>query len=214
MANCWGPDPYPDNSQASKGFYMNIQHVNVKFYLENPETVNLADYASVFNTWIQTQRLEELLIDVADYLHVHNGPGIMLIGHEADYSLDNRAGRLGLLYNRKEQLDCTNQEKLVQAARAALVAAQILEKENGLKFNGSELQIIVNDRLLVPNNEETFAALESDIKSFFDQLYDGAEYSISHNRDPRQRFSVDVKTESKFDVETLLKSLSVETAHA
>ncbi len=193
---------------------MNLQHVNVKFYLENPETVNLADYAAIFNAWIQQQRLEELLIDVADYLHVHNGPGIMLIGHEADYSLDNRLGRLGLLYNRKEQLDCTNQEKVVQAVRAALIAAQILEKENGLKFNGSELQIIVNDRLLVPNTEETFAALESDIKSLFNQLYDGAEYSLSHNRDPRERFSVNVKTESKFDVDTLLKNLSAETAHA
>ena len=61
----------------------------------------------------------------------------MLIGHEADYSLDNRAGRLGLLYNRKEQLEGTTQEKLAQAVRAALTAAQILEKENGLKFNGS-----------------------------------------------------------------------------
>src|SRR6185503_12159668 len=136
---------------------MNIQHINIKFYLENPETVNLAEYASVFNPWIQKQRLEELLIDVADYLHVHNGPGIILIGHEADYSLDNRAGRLGLLYNRKEQLDGTNAEKLFQAARAALNAAQILEKENSLKFSGQEGQIVINDRLLVPNTAETFA---------------------------------------------------------
>ena len=79
-------------------------------------------------------RLEELLIDVADYLHVHNGPGIMLIGHEADYSLDNRAGRLGLLYNRKEQLDGTTQEKLAQAARAALTAAQIAGKRKWLEI--------------------------------------------------------------------------------
>ena len=106
--------------------------------------------------------LEELLIDVADYLHVHHGPGIMLIGHEADYSLDNRAGRLGLLYNRKEQMEGTTQEKLAQAVRAALTAAQMLEKENGLKFNGQEVQVIINDRLLVPNTAETFAALEPD----------------------------------------------------
>jgi len=104
---------------------MNVQHINVKFYLEHPETVNLANFGAVFNSWIQQQRLDELLIDVADYLHVHNGPGLMLIGHEADYSLDNRAGRLGLLYNRKAQLDGNTQEKLAQAVRAALAAAQI-----------------------------------------------------------------------------------------
>jgi hypothetical protein len=193
---------------------MNLQHVNVKFYIENLETVNLADYAVIFNTWIQQQRLEELLIDVADYLHVHNGPGIMLIGHEADYSLDNRAGRLGLLYNRKEQIEGTTQEKFAQAVRFALIAAQILERESGLKFNGSEVQIIINDRLLVPNTTETFATLEPDIKSFFHQLYQGAEYSLSQNTDPRERFTVNVKTEARFDVDTLLKNLSAETAHA
>ena len=193
---------------------MNVQHINIKIYLEKPEAVNLADYAAVFNTWIQKQRLEELLIDVADYLHVHNGPGIMLIGHEADYSLDNRAGRLGLLYNRKAQLEGTTQEKLAQAVRAGLIAAQILENENGLKFNGSEVQVIVNDRLLVPNTAETFVALESDLKAFFSTLYSGAEYSLSQKIDPRERFTVNVKTESNFDVDSLLKNLAVETAHA
>jgi hypothetical protein len=192
---------------------MNLQHLNIKFYLENPDLVNLAEYGAVFNTWIQKQRLEELLIDVADYLHVYHGPGILLIGHEADYSLDNRGGRLGLLYNRKEQMDGTSQEKLAQAARAALTAAQILEKENNLKFNGSELQLIVNDRLLVPNSAESYSALESDLNVFFDRLYEGTEHKLTHQSDPRERFTVDVKTEARFDVDTLLKNLSVEVAH-
>ena len=193
---------------------MNLQHINIKLYLENPETVHLADYSAIFNSWIQEQRLEELLIDVADYLHVHNGPGIMLIGHEADYSLDNRAGRLGLLYNRKAQVEGTNQEKLTQALHAALTAAQILEQENGLKFNGSEVQVLINDRLLVPNTAETFNALEPDLKIFLDRLYVGANYVLMHNADPRERFTIDVKVGSSFAVDTLLKNLSVETAHA
>jgi len=194
---------------------MNIQHINVKFFIENPESVNLADYSAVFNTWIQKHALEELLIDVADYLHVHNGPGLILIGHEADYSLDNRAGRLGLLYNRKGQLDGTTQEKLAQAVRAALTAAQLLEKENGLKFNGQEVQVIINDRLLTPNKVETFAELEPELKTFFDKLYNGTEYIITNNADPRERFTVNVKAANPFDVETLLKTLPVEeAAHA
>jgi hypothetical protein len=193
---------------------MNVQHINIKFFIEDPETVNIADYAAVFNSWIQKHVLEELLIDVADYLHVHNGPGIMLIGHEADYSLDNRAGRLGLLYNRKAQLDGTTQEKLAQTARAVLTAVQILEKENGLKFNTQEAQIIINDRLLVPNKAETFAVLEPDLKAFFNALYNGAEYSLAHHTDPRERFTVNIKIKSTFDVEALLKNLSAEAAHA
>lgn len=193
---------------------MNIQHINIKLYIENPEIVNLADYAAVFNSWIQEQRLEELLIDVADYLHVYNGPGIMLIGYEADYSLDNRAGRFGLLYNRKAQVEGTTQEKLAQAVCAALTAAQILEKENGLKFIGQEFQVIVNDRLLVPNTIETFAVHEPDLKTFFNRLYDRAEYTLTQPTDSRERFTVNIKTESSFDIETLLNNLSVEAAHA
>ena len=193
---------------------MNVQHINVKFFIENAEAVNLADYAAVFNSWIQKHTLQELLVDVADYLHVHNGPGIMLIGHEADYSLDQRAGRLGLLYNRKEQLPGTTQEKLAQAIRAALNAAQLLEKENSLKFNGSEAQLIVNDRLLVPNTAKSFEALEPDLKEFFDRLYNGHDYSLTHQADPRERFTVNIKTESQFDLGTLLKNLALETAHA
>ena len=194
---------------------MNIQHINVKFFIENPESVNLADYSAVFNTWIQKHALEELLIDVADYLHVHNGPGLILIGHEADYSLDNRAGRLGLLYNRKGKLEGTIQEKFAQAVRAALTAAQLLERENGLKFNGQEVQVIINDRLLIPNKVETFAELEPELKTFFDKLYNGTEYSITNNANPRERFTVNVKAANPFDVETLLKSVSVEeAAHA
>ena len=193
---------------------MNVQHINIKFFIENSDSVNLGDYAAVFNSWIQKHALPELLIDVADYLHVHNGPGIMLIGHEADYSLDQRAGRLGLLYNRKEQLAGTTQEKLAQAIRAMLNAAQLLEKENSLKFNGSEAQLIVNDRLLVPNTATSFEALEPELKEFFDRLYNGRDYSLTHNADPRERFTVNVKTDSQFDLGTLLKNLALETAHA
>lgn len=193
---------------------MNVQHLNVKFYLEHPETVDLAEYGAVFNTWIQEQRLEELLIDVADYLHVHHGPGIMLIGHEADYSLDNRAGRLGLLYNRKAQVEGTTQEKLARAARSALNTAQILDKENSLIFNTLEMQVMVNDRLLVPNTSETLASLEPDLRAFFDRQYHGAEYTLAHLNDPRERFTINAKTETRFDVGTLLYNLSAEVAHA
>ncbi|HVF26118.1 MAG TPA: hypothetical protein VNA23_09530 [Anaerolineales bacterium] len=193
---------------------MNVQHINIKLFIDNPQSVNLADYSAVFNTWIQKHALNELLIDVADYLHVQNGPGLLLIGHEADYSLDNRAGRLGLLYNRKKQLEGTTQEKLTQATRALLIAAQLLEKENGLQFNTREIQVLINDRLLVPNTVETFVALEPELRTFFDKLFDGTEYEISYKTDPRERFTVEIKAVTRFDVETLLNNSSLESAHA
>ncbi len=194
---------------------MNVQHINVKIFVDHSTDVKLEEYSGIFNNWIQRGVMPELLIDVADYIHVHNGPGVILIGHEADYSLDNRAGRFGLLYNRKAPLEGTTQEKLAQAAHAALTAACLLEKENGIKFSGQEAQIIINDRLLVPNTRETFAELDPDLRTFFSVLYGGAEYILTYqNGDPRERFTVSGKAAARFDVETLLKNLSVETAHA
>ena len=193
---------------------MNVQHINIKLFIENPQSVNLADYSVVFNTWIQKHALDELLIDVADYLHVQNGPGLLLIGHEADYSLDNRAGRLGLLYNRKKQLEGTTQEKLAQATRALLIAARLLEKENGLQFNTREIQVLINDRLLAPNTLETFVTLEPELRTFFDKLYEGTEYEIIYKTDPRERFTVEIRAVTRFDVETLLNNISLESAHA
>ena len=186
---------------------MDVQHLNVKIFTDNPETVALEKFVGVFNGWIQNRAADELLIDVADYRHVPAGPGVVLVGHEANYSLDNVGNRLGLLYSRKARVDGPPRERLRQAVRAALVACDRLEHEQGLKFEGGETQLILNDRLLAPNSPETFTALESELHAFFAVLYGGAEYALARNSDPRERFTVSVKANRRFDVRALLKNL-------
>lgn len=187
---------------------MDVQQVNVKFFVENPEAVDLEAFLTIFNNWIQSHTTEELLVDVADYRHVFAGPGVVLIGHEANYSLDNAGGRLGLLYNRKAEVIGTNHDRLQQAVHAALLAAQRLEKEQKLKFSGQEAQVIVNDRLLAPNTPETFTALEPDLKVLFNQLYGETNYELEHNSDPRERLTVNVRANQHVDVQALLRSFS------
>ena len=132
----------------------------------------------------------EMLIDVADYRHVPAGPGVLLIGHEANYSLDNRENRLGLLYNRKAALDGTFQSRLAQAHRAALEACDRLEQEapfrGKLKFDRNALEVFVNDRLLAPNNDETWQALRPELEKFF------AGFTIERRGEPRDLFRVAV----------------------
>jgi len=191
---------------------MELQHINLKFFIENGASLNLESFHGVFNKWIQKSLTNDLLVDVAEYLHVSNGPGIMLIGHSANYSLDLTAGRLGLLYNRKEQVEGTNKQKLAQAAYAALNAMQILEKENRVRFIGNEVQLIINDRLLTPNTAETFSALKADLESFFGTLFKGADVTLVHSSlsEPRARFTLDVESASAFDTQTLLDNISAE----
>jgi len=191
---------------------MELQHINLKFYIENPESLDLEKFHGVFNSWIQRSLTDDLLVDIAEYLHVHNGPGIMLIGHNANYSFDNTAGRLGLLYNRKELVEGTNRQKLAQAAHAALSAMRILEKENRVHFIGNEVQLIVNDRLVAPNTAETFAELKADLDAFFGTLFKGSNVTLVHSSlsEPRARFTIDVRSASAFDIQSLLDNISAE----
>jgi len=191
---------------------MEFQHVNVKLFVKNAEQVNLEALVPVFHGWIQSQSRGELLLDVADYRHVPSGPGVVLIGHQGNYSLDNSGGRLGVRYNRKAPLEETNYDRLVQAAQAALAACQRLETEPSLagtvQFNGREIEVFINDRLLAPNTPQTRAAADLEFRTFFSTLFGAVGYTISHPQDPRGLFSVHVRTSQAFDTTELLANLN------
>lgn len=191
---------------------MELQHVNVKLLVKNPQEVDLEPLIPVFHGWIQDQVCEELLLDVADYRHVYAGPGVVLIGHQGNYSVDNTDGRLGVRYNRKAVLDGSNQGRLKQAARAALTACQRLEAEprlgGRLRFNGQEIEVFINDRLVTLNRDATRETVKSDFRIFFQKLFRGSEYSLSYGSDPRRLFAVSVKASRPFLVADLLENLT------
>src|SRR5258708_21585978 len=187
---------------------MELQHVNVKLLVRNPEEVDLEPLIPVFHGWIQNQVGEGLLVDVDDYRHVQRGPGVVLLVHEGNYSVDNTDNRLGVRYNRKAALDGNNLDRLKQATRAALTACQRLEAESRLggklRFNGQEMEIFINDRLLAPNSEATRESFKSDFEIFFHQLFQSGTFSTSYGSDPRKLFTVSVKTTQPFPVADLL----------
>jgi hypothetical protein len=206
---------------------MNLQHINVKLLVANPEAVNLGAVVPVFHSWIQDRVCDELLLDVADYRHVHQGPGVVLIGHEADYSLDNADGELGIRYNRKATFESaadgegmrgeagsngSAQWRMEQAARAALLACRRLETdprlEGSIRFDGRHLKLFVNDRLLAPNSDATREAIAPDFEAFAAKLFGGRAYSIRQERDPRRLFSIAIETSSEFTTDELLKNLA------
>jgi hypothetical protein len=188
-----------------------LQHVNVKLLLKDPASVDLHAVVPVFHSWIQEQVGEELLLDVASYAHVKDGPGILLIGHEADYSLDLTDGRLGLRYNRKALIEGTNASRLDQAARATLNALERLENDGRLggkiQFDGRGLELFINDRLLAPNTEETRQAADPELRSLFGRLLAGEGYSVAYEADPRRLFGAQVRFDREFTPNELLRNL-------
>ena len=191
---------------------MDLQHLNIKLRLRDSDQADLAAVVPVFHRWIQEQNCEELLIDVTDYRHVFAGPGVVLVGHEADYSIDNSENRLAIRYNRKAILGGTNRDRFQQALRAALVACQRLEGDQALAgrihFNRQDVELSVNDRMLASNTEETYEALKPELQSFFLELFGGKAPSMRHNPDPRRLFSVEVTSVDPFGPDQLLANIS------
>lgn len=184
---------------------MDLQHLTVKiFALENG--IDLGDAIGVFQRWIQDSVCGELLIDVADYRHVPGGPGVLLVAHEADYSLNGS----GLEYRRTAAVEGGNQDKLLQAFFAALEACRRLEEDFGgsLIFDAGHCEVAVNDRLLAPNTEATWQALLPDFRDFLDGLFGRGAYRIERTGEARELFRVSIESASFVPVASLLEQVA------
>jgi hypothetical protein len=168
----------------------------VKFFLENPAGVDLAVFGGVFQRWIQQSALNDMLIDVADYRHVFEGPGIVLIGHYSEYALESRGGQLGLLYTRKRQSDADLQGALRTSFQLAIAAAELLETEAAfeprLKFRADAVEIRFADRLSIPNRPESFDLVKADLGAVLAELYGKPVDFAPVTHDARNVFTVNV----------------------
>ena len=117
----------------------------VKIFFANQQDRELTEFIAVFHGWVQRQALPgHLLIDVHDYSNVHHGPGILLVAHEANLSIDEAEGRRGLVYVRKQP------GTLRDTMAAARAAAKLLNEGQGVQFGEESFEVFSNDRLATP----------------------------------------------------------------
>ena len=165
----------------------------------------------IFHRWIQQGAAEGLLIDVADYAHVPDGPGIVLVSHEGHYGVELGDGRLGLRYSRKRALSGTLADRLATVLRIALRACRQLEQEPELEpplqFPGDEVEVVLNDRLLAPNTDETMARFEPALSAVLSRMYDGSTWAVTRAADPREPFALTVKAAVQPGAGALLERL-------
>jgi hypothetical protein len=190
---------------------MEISRISYKVFMDRGEDVATETWFQVFNTWIPDPD-DDVLIDVADYTHVRNGPQTILVGHRANYALDTTAGRFGFLYARKRALEGSLSESLEEVISAGLRACKRLDDDDRLqgkvRFNGESAQIILNDRLGAANDADTFGALKSHLTPILDRLYAGANYEISPDEDARRCLSVGIEATGEFGPAQLIENLS------
>jgi hypothetical protein len=184
---------------------MELQHINVKIPVEGDLPIDSAGFIGIFQRWVKEQHRDELLIDMADYRHVPKGPGVLCVGLQADYAMDQREGQWGLLYNRKAQVTGVNAERFAQAFRSAASACEKLESEaSGLKFSRTAFECVVNDRALAVNSTEDWAAFEPELEIFVMELTGGGEAKIERaSEDPRSRLGAKVTFDRPLDFSKL-----------
>src|SRR5438477_5151146 len=174
---------------------METHKIIVKFFAEDGARMPREGFVPIFHSWIQQQAIpEHLLIDVADYQHVHGGPGTVLVAHEANFSMDREEGRLGLMYTRKQPAPGECFDRLKQAVRACLQGCARLEADTELRFKSNECEVRLNDRLLAPNNSETYAAVEPHLRRLVDQLWPNADTHLEHRPHLHRLFEVQIKS--------------------
>ncbi len=189
---------------------MQPHRLAVKLFSVDPERpIELGPFIGLFHRFIQDGSVEGLLLDVADYAHVPDGPGIMLIGHEVEYAIDRTGGRTGLLTVRKRAAGTPLAGTLRDAFRKALVAAAAITRDGSteLRLDTASAAVHVLDRLAAPNDAATYEALAKEIEPLARELFGPCELSREHADDPRQAVAVRIRAEAASDLDTLLGRL-------
>jgi len=189
---------------------MKSEKLQVKFFAKPNAAFDIEVVVPVFHRFIREHAFDELMIDVADYKHVKNGPGIALIGDANDYFLDEGEGRPGLLFSRKRH-GAGPEGRVREAFARALKACTLLEAapELGgkLTFATDEVLLRLPDRLHAPNDDAGFAEAARDVSPLLDKLYGAGAYSIARGAAAPEPLSLRVKAKAAPALSALLASL-------
>jgi len=154
---------------------MDLQKFGVKLFLNTNGSFDSKDFIPVFHNWIQEKVINDhLLIDVADYSHIPDGPGIMLIAHEGHFSLDQESYKPGIMYMRKTDINGDFKQRFVRVLSTTIQAANRLCDNNinkRVNFINNSFRFIANDRLFAENTIENQNLYQDEIQNVLAEVY-------------------------------------------
>ena len=190
--------------------------LSVKFFFEDL-SVDVDSFIPVFHRWIRENVVHnELLLDVADYKHVLDGPAIFLIGHEADYVVDLTDARPGLMYVRKRDAGSDLADALGTTLSQALNGVKLTEDDvelkGKLKLRTDAATIVLLDRLNYPNaangdGADSAAAAQAQLSDNVAAIF-GDDATVTRvANDAREPLTFKLSAPSAPDVDTILSQL-------
>lgn len=190
------------------------QRFRLRFAIAQLSQIDLDAVIPVFHEWIRESRLKPMMIDVADYKHVPESPGIIMVGHTDDFGIDNgvpgEGGGQGFHYTRKHARLAEERpfaDRLREIWGLALETAHLLEQEAALRIriDPACLHLAVLDRLRYPFTAEALAGVRGELETFFAEAYGTDAVSLAHDvPDIRYPMTWQVKVQGDFAVDLLL----------
>ena len=188
--------------------------VQVKLLLDTgEERLDPKPFMNVFHDWVKHQSLGELLIDVVDDSHVHQGPSVVLVGHGSDYTIDLADGEPGLLCTRKRELPGAEAERLEDALRRALAACRELSEDARLdpppRFRTDRIVFRALDRLSAPNDAESFERHAPALRALLSRVVGEGRSELERDvREARSPLTVTATIAEPPDFAILLEALA------
>lgn len=173
---------------------MRLDKISIKFYLERGHAFPCNDLIPILHRWIREKRLPEMMIDVADYRHVHDGPKLVLVTHEANFVFDRDRGDEGLVCQRKQSLSGGPGAKIADVIASAMRCCDEIERDCGVKFCRDRLLFIVNDRLDAENSPSSMESVVPHLRTAAAGYLKGELEFSRDSIDPRDRLGIMVCT--------------------
>ena len=183
---------------------MDLQKFGIKLYFQINGSDPSRNFIPELHRWIQNNSIpEHMLIDVVDYSHITDGPGIMLVAHEGHFSLDKEHQKPGILYMRKTDLSGSFKDRFNKVLSITIQAAQLLKNNNiekELDFSPNSFRFITNDRLYAENTADNQSLYKKEIQKALDDMYPNSSVDYKDLSDEKERLAFTVKFSDKVNI--------------
>ena len=183
---------------------MDLQKFGVKLFFNTNGRYSSKDFVPVFHNWIQDKAIDDhLLIDVMDYSHIPDGPGVMLIAHEGNFSLDQESQQPGIMYMRKTEIAGSFTERFNTVLSTVIKAANCLNDNNigkPVDFTPNSFRFIANDRLYAENTADNQDLYKQKVQKILDGKYPDSQFEFGDISDENERLAFTVTFTSDINI--------------
>ena len=178
---------------ASHDTFNQIEKFDVGFNFERDSQSPTRPRPSCVSYLIQRQGLGDTLIDVANYLHVTTGPGILLIGHQAFRTVQLDQAKAGIILSGRRMKASPTTSFLGQHLQALVEFGLALEAHFGRTlFDPTKLTIRINDRRFTPEKSNAQSLLSA-VNDALEAIDLRLKKLSLRDSDPREQPAIDVQ---------------------